>query len=167
MEQLNSWIAMGLIFLGLLLGLIGLLIRRHGQKKLANCTSKTSGQVYGYESRGNGLFFPLVQFEIEDQAYKGKLTYQAIIVKSSTLNGKAEIIGDKFAPTLRVKRNAHLSFNPVETAIPKGTELDVYYNPKNPKENYVQRFAKSLVGLVFIISAVLIILIGILCYFVI
>lgn len=167
MEHLNIWLAGGLISLGLIFILVAVLIRRHGQKKLANCTSKTTGQVYGYSAVGNGLFYPLVHFEVAGKTHKGKLTYRGIIVKASSFTKKTEIIGDKFALTLHVKRNSRISFNPLETAIPRGMKLDVYYNPKNPEENYIQRYAKSIVDSAFFICAILFILVGILFYFVI
>lgn len=166
MVVLKFWLSLGLFALVLIFMFVAFLLKKRDKKKLVNCTSKTSGEVYGYEARGNGLFYPLVEFEVDGTSYKGKLVYRGIIVKAATFYGEAEVIGDKFAPTLRVKRNPRLSFNPLEKEIPRGSVLDVYYNPENPEENYVQRYVKSIVSQIFFYGAVYFIIMGIFLYLV-
>lgn len=58
MVVLKFWLSLGLFVLVLIFMLVAFLLKKRNNKKLVNCTSKTSGTVYGYEARGMVCFIP-------------------------------------------------------------------------------------------------------------
>lgn len=162
--------ALGLLMLGILsvtglmMMILGYAIKKRAENKFDRCTKKAEGEVTGFDARGNGLFFPIVQFEHKGTPYKARLIYRAIAVKSSNLYGKAEVTGDKFDQTLHVKRNSVISGNPLESLFPFGSTLDVYYNELDPKENYVHRRPRSLMPMILMLSGLGSVVVGLILY---
>lgn len=152
--------------LGFILLLIGIFLKRRKENRLDRCTRKTTGEVIGFTIPGNGAALPIVQYEVGDSSYKGKLIYRWTVIKRSTLTKKTEILSDDiFGHTLSIKTNSRLSTNALDSVLPKGTVLDVYYNPRQPKENYIQRRPKSLVPDIFSWIGIVFIVLGALIYY--
>lgn len=134
--------------------IIGLSLKISTTNKLERCTRKTVGEVSGFDARVKSGYYPLVQYEVNGDVYKGRLIYQSFSqVKSPHYKG-SEMTSDKFAQTLHIRRNSLFSTNPLRNVFPIGSPLDVYYNPENPQENYVQRKPKSLMPAIFLITGI-------------
>lgn len=152
--------------LGFILLVVGIFLKRRKENMLDRCTRKTTGEVIGFTIPGNGAALPIVQYEVDHSIYKGKLIYRWNIIKRSTLTKKTEVVSkDIFGHTLSIKTNSRLSTNALASVLPKGTVLDVYYNPRNPKENYIQRRPKSLIPDLFSWIGIVFIVLGSLIYY--
>ena len=114
------------------------------------CTNKTKGNVkrYTLASRGRGVFLPVVTYVVEGKQYKvvGP-EYKGYILKnvSTPMVTENEVDfaeDDKQRLIVNYKTNSMFSVfkNPMSTLYPKGTEVDVYYDPKKPKLAYVLRY---------------------------
>lgn len=170
-EQMEE--QMGIVLVGILgtLGIVLILIGRYFQKrerrKQTQCTKKTTGIVIGYSSMGNkGVYYPKVHFYVNGEEYTGVLNYSSVWIRSGPRIKESEVVSDKFATTLRVRRNSFISTNPLAKIFPKGTELDVYYDPENPKQNYVHRFASNYVDRIFYIVGLVFLLLGTVFFFI-
>lgn len=164
--ELNGAALMLTLFCGLaiILIVIGVLIKISTTKKLDRCTTKTIGEVVGFSSRGNGVWLPVVQYEVNGKNYKGKLIYRAVYQKKSLAYKDAEVTSDKFDQSLHIKRNSAFFTNPMQELFPIGSSLDVYYNKEKPKENFVQRRPKSLISVIFIGLGIGYIILGIILF---
>ena len=129
------------------------------------CTSKTKGIVKGYTlgSRGgenSGVFLPVIRYSINGKEYKviGP-EYKSYLIRTSssplTTESDMEFSEDE-KQRLLVKYNVNsiisIHKNPMEKLYPKDSEVDVFYDPNNPKLAYVLRYCnrKSMFWLIFI-----------------
>lgn len=117
------------------------------------CTAKTKGVVkrYSIGNRGGNanIHLPIVCYEVEGKEYKvmgPEYSYYKVVTK---MNPKANINTEagyreteKQGLEIMQKRNAFVSFstNVIAEMYPINTEIDVYYNPQNPKLAYVLRY---------------------------
>lgn len=152
--------------IGLMLLIIGVIIKSSKEHMLDRCTRKTTGEVVGFTMTGQGVALPVVQYEVDGSNYKGKLIYRWAVVKRGTLIKKTEVTSnDIFGQTISMKMNNMFSTaDGMASVLPKGSTLDVYYNPIKPKENYIQRRPKSLVPDIFIWIGIAFIVLGSLFY---
>lgn len=115
------------------------------------CTSRTKGKVIKYYYN-SGVNLPVVEYIVDNIRYKGKFKYSLILTISSPFKKGTKIESNIFDPNLKISRNSIISFDTLlREHFPIGTELDVYYDPYNPKLNYVVRFTKNLMGRVFLL----------------
>ena len=151
--------AIGLVFL-----LISLIFKYKSSNTIKKCNQVVKGKVIKYTLWGNnGVYFPIVEYLVNNISYTQRLKYGWIVSKSSSFNNvKSEVNNNVEDANLNISKNAHLSTNVLKDKFPIGTEVDVYYNPEAPKESYVLRFVKSPLiiiflgtGLMFIILAFL------------
>jgi len=152
------------ILLGLVMVFLSLLLNIHSNNKVKKCINVIKGEVIKYTLwNNNGVYFPIIQYIVNGVKYTQRLKYGWIVTKSSSFNKiKPEVKNDVNSENLVLSKNSHISTNALEKSFPIGTQLDVYYNPKNPKESYVMRFVKSpciivflIVGIFFIILALI------------
>ena len=138
------------------------------------CTAKTKGIVRKYSSTpGNGIGLPKVYYSVDNKEYKviGPRYKGFKQISTTTLMGNNDM---EFEETkdqrfiVKRKLNSFISFkkNPMVVLFPKGSEIDVYYDPNNPKVSYVLRYC-SLKWLfwLFFIAAVFLLLLAILEFF--
>ncbi|MDE1547635.1 DUF3592 domain-containing protein [Jeotgalibaca caeni] len=151
-SEVMDLVALILVIVGVLFIIAGFVLNARGKRKAERCTSRTTGEVFGYDARGNGVFFPRVAFKVRNKEYQTRLHYRNQVVKSTPAQGEAMIEGDPLSTTIRIKRNSMVSGNPLENVFPRGTEMKVYYNPNDPTENYVERYAGSLMPFLLILS---------------
>lgn len=135
--------------------------------KQKNCIQKTIGTVFRYSFMDNDLCLPLVEYFVDGKRYIGKRKWRSYKVirtasiKQSTAESNIE------QNTLTLRGNAFFMENPMKKLYPIGTQVDVYYNPSKPKENYVQVIEKraSIIGIVLLLCSIGIPLIGVGMYF--
>ena len=136
------------------------------------CSAKTIGIVTRYSFvKYSGISLPVVKFIVDGVTYNvvGPKFKGSIITNYSSpfKNVKSEYnsnINSKFDLTdvlkIHVKTNSFVSYtkNPLLDLYPIGGQATVYYNPKNPKMAYVERFvspSKILYTIFLIIGIIL------------
>lgn len=134
----------------LALGIWFYLKDRRIKKKSDN---RTLGKVIGYswsQSRA-----PIVEYEVNRKKYKTALRYSLVITTSSSFNPvRSKVKGDLLDTKLRISNNSVMSVNTImQESFPIGSKMNVYYNPDKPKESFVERFAPSYLGRIFIIGS--------------
>lgn len=161
--------------IGLLLTIAGVIVAVVEKKKASSCTAKTTGIVIKHSYRGNGNISPVVRYNISGTDYTVRRKYRWIITTSSNLPTKKNVyvnsgayIDDKDCLHLRMGMVTDL--NAVADGLwPIGSNMEVFYNPQNPKSAFAQRIPSkvSAIGLVFIWSGIGIIVLSALMAFVI
>ena len=150
------------ISVALILLILSLIFKSKDKKMVKQCNQTTKGKVIKYTLwNNNGVYFPIVEYIVNNVKYHQRLKYGWIINKSSLFNKvKSEVENDVKNDNLVIKSNTHISTNALKEHFPVETELDVFYNPHNPNKSYVMRFVKSpavkvlfFTGLLFIILA--------------
>ena len=137
------------------------------------CSSKIKGVIrkYTLASRGNGIFLPVVFYNVNGKEYKVvgpeyKL-YKTTTKKSSSSKNKMKFEEKNQIFTIQRTVNSFGSIygNPMKILYPLYSEIDVYYDPDNPKLAYVLRYCNKkwnfyalLFSAVFVLAADLLIL---------
>ena len=112
------------------------------------CSSNVKGIVkkYTFASRGNGIFLPVVFYNVNGKEYKVvgpeyKL-YKTVTKKSSVSKNEMDFEEKDQIFTIKRTVNAYGSIyrNPMKELYPLSSEVDVYYDPSNPKLAYVLRY---------------------------
>lgn len=114
------------------------------------CSSKTKGIVkkYTFASRGDGIHLPVVYYQVNGAEYTvvGP-EYKFYIVKTkrsvATTENKTsfeETDDQKLIVTHHVNSFISIYRNPMRELYPIDSEIDVYYDPNNPKLSYVLRY---------------------------
>ena len=161
-------ITIGLIIcnvLGVIFIVIGLFDIFFEKNKKKSCTAVIYGQVIGY-SYINDSPAPVVEYNVEGINYKKRKCFRSVItVQRGLLNSNPSdntmYVDDN--DVLHINRGCIVNFRPlVEKLYPMGSILKVYYNPKKPKQAYVERIPKksSIFGILFFSCGFIIILIG-------
>ncbi|WP_426348498.1 DUF3592 domain-containing protein [Alloiococcus sp. CFN-8] len=147
---------------GLILLLISLIFKYKDSTTIKSCNKAVKGKVVKYTTwNNNGVSFPIVEYVVNNVSYTQRLKYGWIYSKSSSLKNVNTDINNNVEDTnLRISRNAHIATNPLMDKFPIGSELDVYYNPENPKKSYVLRFVKSPMIKILLLTAVIFIIVA-------
>ncbi|MDV4152281.1 hypothetical protein R0131_15755 [Clostridium sp. AL.422] len=142
----------GIIFL-----ILTLFFKNRDKNILERANQIVIGKVTKYTLLGNkGVYYPIVEYIVNDVTYNQRLKYSWIITKSSSFKNINPEIENNFLDTnLVISKNAHVSRNILIDKFPIGSELAVYYNPSNPKESYVLRFTKNPCIKIFLIVSIL------------
>lgn len=116
------------------------------------CTMKTTGIVkkYSFATRGgenSGVRLPVVHYVVHDKEYKvmgPQYKYYKYVTVSTPLGSNAIEYHETDNQGLIIKQstNAMISKmkNPMSELYPVGSQVDIYYNPDNPKLAYVLRY---------------------------
>lgn len=149
-----------------------------GMRKVKRCTAKTTGKVVRFSLVSyNGYSLPVVHYAVDGKPYKvvGP-NFKAGVTKivSAPLNDvvsevtsnidDAENLPDVLMTKVVKNNNASITMTPLRELFPIGKEVDVYYNPKKPKDAYVIRYAAPykfislwlplILGIIFLAAAV-------------
>ena len=127
------------------------------------CTAKTTGVVRKYGASSGGVSATIVFFEVDGKTYKArswtplgettKTTATPFSQPSQTYK-EEENIG-KF--TFTQNSFVQIKVDSTRRKHPKGTVLEVWYDPKNPKLCYTERYAnKKAFFWIFLLGAVIV-----------
>ncbi len=154
--QSNIIIFIIFISIGLILLLIGILLKLHDRSTKNNSTAITKGKVIRYTFwNNNGVHFPIVEYSVNNTTYTKTLKYGFIINKSNPLNSlKTEVTNNVENSNIKIETNSYISTNPLMEKFPVGTFMDVYYNPNNPKQGYVLRYVKNSSSIILILTGI-------------
>ena len=136
------------------------------------CTAKTTGVVRKYGVSSGGVSAAIVFFEVDGKKYKARSwtplweTSKTVVTPSSQPSQTYKEEGNTGKFTITQNPFIQIEVDPTRRKYPKGTVLDVWYDPKNPKLCYAERYANKkalfwmlLLGAVFVFAADLIIVI--------
>lgn len=118
------------------------------------CISKVKGTIkkYTLASRGgenSGVHLPIVFYNVNGKEYKvigPEYRAYKIITKNSPLNSNnMEYKEENQVLTINRTINSFVGVykNPIESLYPIDSDVDVYYDPKNPKLSYVLRYCNK------------------------
>ena len=118
------------------------------------CTAKTRGVVcrYTLASRGgqnSGVHLPVVSYTVNGKAYRVTgpeyRGYRTVTKTSPACANTMECREENQVLTIRRTANAmvRIDRNPMAAWYPLRSEIDVYYDPRNPKLAYVLRYCNQ------------------------
>ncbi|MBE5820850.1 MAG: hypothetical protein E7166_06380 [Firmicutes bacterium] len=118
------------------------------------CTAKTKGKIrrYTLASRGgedSGVHLPIVFYNVNGKEYKvvgPEYRAYKTITKTSPMNkNKMEYQEKGQILTIKRENNSFVAIqrNPIESIFPINSEIDVFYDPSNPKLSYVLRYCNK------------------------
>lgn len=118
------------------------------------CSIKTKGIIkkYTLSSRGgenSGVHLPVVYYSVNGKEYKvvgpEYRTYKIITKTSPISKNNMEYKEENQVLTINRTINSFVGVykNPIESLYPIDSDIDVYYDPKNPKLSYVLRYCNK------------------------
>lgn len=122
-------------------------------KKDKRCSNYITGRVTGVSvAKYAGLHIPLVEYSVNGKLYKvagpkfrsGSVVSVSTPFASPTAQIETNLTTKENLPLhlkVKMKKNSFVSVeqSPLFQLYPIGSEVDVFYNPKKPKESFVQR----------------------------
>ena len=134
-----------IVVLGLLWLVIVFPLYLHYRKEISIRSKSTfliSGKVVGYNSsiytrygEPPQIALPLVEYTVRGKQYRKRLEYKQFIPASS-----GRIQKDAFSSDYVYGSDRSLDLKKI---FPVGSNMAVYYNPKNPEEAYVERYISN------------------------
>ena len=141
MENKDILVLLPMIILRMITISIGILIRVITIRRNKSCSEQVIGRVIRYEFKGKGRMHPVVEFETGGRTYLTKKKFN--LVKSISVGFLFSTQSNAYEDdngNLCVKTGPFASLRELaEKLWPIGKEMTVYYNPQNPKINYVER----------------------------
>lgn len=128
---------------------IGIIYLASGRKKATQgkrCTARTVGTVVGYDSahrKGDSIWPAILSYTVAGIEYRvSGPFFKSYVTKSvNTPFSKNSIEVSTEGGVMRVSYSlnslASIRMNPYEQLYPRGTQLDVFYNPSDPADAYV------------------------------
>mgnify|MGYP000896658513 CR=1 FL=1 len=142
---MNPMIMIVIVALGLLWLVIVFPLYLHYRKEISiisKSTSLVSGKVVGYNSsiytphgEPAQVALPLVEYTVCGKQYRKRLEYKQFIPASS-----GKIQKDVFSSDYVYGSDRSLDLKKI---FPVGSNMAVYYNPKNPEDAYVERYISN------------------------
>ena len=102
-------------------------------------TTSIKGRVVAYSLQKNRP--PIVEYQVDGQKYENELEYVRIrYIESPYYPMRTELKSNLLDLVLVIQKNSAVSRSTVlPNYFPIGTEMTVWYNPKNPKQAFVER----------------------------
>lgn len=154
---------------GLAVAIAGVLIKVIGAKKNAACTMMTKGVVVGHGFAGSGRFYPVVEFEANGERFTTRKKFNGIIsVRQTGL--PLPLSNDAWEDNkgyLHVQTGAIADMGLLaEKLWPLNSQMSVFYDPRNPKKNYVERpVSNSVTSRIFVLAGIGVILLAVVVFF--
>ena len=122
--------------------------------KEKRCTAHTIGKVAGWSSVNyGGIHIPKVKYSVNGNEYKiggpkfrgSSVSTVSLPFASPEIKVETNLTTKEELPLklrAKIKRSGFVSVytSPLGKLYPQGSDVDVYYNPKKPKQAYVQRY---------------------------
>ena len=127
------------------------------------CTAKITGVVKKYGMSSGGVSAAIVFFEVDGKTYKARSwtplweTTKTAATPFSQPSQTYEEEGNTGKFTFTQNSFVQIKTDPTRRKYPKGTVLDVWYDPKDPKLCYAERYAdKKALFWLFLLGAVIV-----------
>ncbi len=135
---------------GLLLAIISIPFFLHKRAVIKNCSEETKGRVVKYRFGGSGNLSsvaPVVEFDVNGKTFKAYRHYRAVSCKRKSTFDPNELFGQSDSFYISEKDVFHISTKGVlinykklaEEKWPLGTEMTVVYNPRKPRQAFVEK----------------------------
>ena len=154
--------------IGILLIGAGMLMKAAARKKAKTCTAVTMGTVIDHRFMGEGRMYPVLEYTVNGTQYRATKQFRGIKTKSlSGLPIRAQAAYEDPKGWLHVQTGPIARLDTLaEQLWPLGSQMTVHYNPSNPDKSYVERpIVGNFATLMFNITGFLLIVVGILLYF--
>ena len=152
---------------GIILIIIGILLRKKAEQRNASCTEMVRGKVTRYCFTNEDEMFPVIAFTVNGQTYETRKEFEGFSVVSSPWIKNGEAYEDEKGVLHLKEGNVTETGRLAEELWPLGSEMNVYFNPGNPEINYVERpVRKNFVSVLLIAIGAGLIVMGIVMYFV-
>lgn len=148
------------------------------QKRLEkNCSNKIVGKVIKYKFLGSNnarSISPVVKYTIDGKEYTAYRHYKKIVSTNKYVLNTNEMLGEKDSFYIlddvfyiNTKGFYHNYKSLAEKNWPIQSELTVLYNPKNPKQGFVEKVVtiSRTIGMVFLFVGLLFIILSVTSYF--
>lgn len=131
------------------------------KQRLEKATARVVGRVVDYKNEMGDYKVPIVKYSVNNTDY-----YQHRIFAGHEYTSDHDVKENKAHLTeddvLRI-RNSKQALKSIEALFPRTSTQNVYYNPQNPQESYVEKFSPmytkayvpGLFGLCFIAAAII------------
>lgn len=121
---------------GIILILAALIIRKRTRKKAVNCSAVTDGKVIRYDFPGKERMTPVLAFEIQGETYLCRKQFRGYKITRMPLPQKAEAWEDEKG-YIHIKRGPLADLKELAQQLwPLGSQMQIHYDPQNPKSNY-------------------------------
>ena len=172
--QMISSICIALV--GILLIILSIVFFLKEKRLKKNCTSMVKGNVIKYKYFGSNnarSISPVVEYTVDGKKYNAYRHYKKIVSKNKYVLNKNKMLGENdnfsilddtfYINTVGFYHNYRVL---AEEKWPLGTELPVFYNPKNPKQGFVEKVVtiNKTVGIVFLCTGVGLIILSLVFY---
>lgn len=129
--------------LGLAWIVAGLLVAWLTKRRNSRCTATVTGRVTRHVFRGDGIMFPIVEFPVNGQLFEARKYFTMVkTLKKAGFrrNDAANTASEEPDGSLYIKRGRVVDYRVLaEKLWPIGSAMQVYFDPQNPKTNYVER----------------------------
>ena len=123
--------------LGAILFITGILIKVFTDLKNSRCTSKTVGEVIRHSFAGGGRIAPVVEYEAGGKKYTCQKRFNGVKEGTDTRMDEPDAWEDEKG-YLHVRKGIQSDMRQLaQTLWPVGTEMEVYFDPDDPKTGYV------------------------------
>lgn len=138
------------------------------KRKIKKCCAITTGSIVKHNYRGGGRMFPVVEYCVDGTEYSVKRRFAGIVTEQKI--SPSSLYADHGAYVskrdfLHVPMSAVTNLRTMaDTLWPIGGEMQVFYNPMNPKQAYAERIPNkySFEMIVFSIAGAAVILLAVL-----
>ena len=121
---------------GIILILAALILRKRTRNKMENCTAVTDGKVIRYVFPGKERMTPVLAFEIQGETCPCRKQFRGYKIMRTPVPQKAEAWEDEKG-YIHIKRGPLADLNGLAQQLwPLGSQMQVHYDPQNPKSNY-------------------------------
>ena len=167
-EQIIKMIFLSLTTPGIVITLIGIIIPLFSVYKAKKCTAVTTGRVFNYYHKGEMRIGPSIEFrDDENLPHRARKKFEGYKQKVRCPDGISDVYEDEKG-WLHTSRGAIGGWRKCASEKwPVGSEMTVYYDPKYPETNYVERpIYHRVTAISFILTGILFIALSLLMYYV-
>ena len=152
--------------LGAILFITGILIKTLTDRKNSRCTSKTVGKVIRHSFMGDGRIAPVVEYEAAGEKFTCTKRFNGVIKVHSTRLDEPDAWEDEKG-FLHVRTGIVSDMRQLAQRLwPVGSELEVCYDPGDPRIGYVGKpVSNSFLCRVVLIAGAGVAALGTLLYF--
>ncbi len=166
-QQVQQLILITVCTPGVLLILAAIFIHFNTRRKNASCTECVQGFIVEHRYPGGGRVKPMVRFTVDGKNYMTYKKYNGVVTVRTSFRRESEYrendkgyLHIKTGPVNNVREQAQKMWT-------LGDPVKVYYNPYNPKINFVDRpINNSFMTIMSFLSGLFMIILGLFCAFV-
>lgn len=163
MQALGILGGLGVIFI-----VAAIAVKINSQRKISKCSEQTVGNVIKHRFPGDGRIVPVIEFETNGRIYRTEKKFNGCKKVRHPLPMKPDAWEDDKGYFCIVMGTIANMKKTAENLWPIGSPAQVFYSPKDPEINYVDRpIQNGFLKNTFLFSGIGLILVGIMMFFII